>query len=57
MITGTRSLTYDQFGERTRRLANVLLDSGFEVRAERTGLEGHESGQDHLALYLLNGTE
>lgn len=52
-----RRITYAQLAERTRRLANVLLDRGFEVRAERDRLAGWESGQDHLALYLHNGNE
>ncbi|WP_208027963.1 acyl-CoA synthetase [Rhabdothermincola sediminis] len=52
-----RRITYAQLAERTRRLANLLLDRGFEVRAERDRLAGWESGQDHLALYLHNGNE
>jgi len=52
-----RRLTYAQLAERSRRLANVLLDHGIEVRAERSTLQGFESGQDHLALYLYNGNE
>ncbi|WP_334144033.1 acyl-CoA synthetase [Rhabdothermincola sp.] len=52
-----RRITYAQLAERTRRLANVLLDHGFEVHAERDRLAGWESGQDHLALYLHNGNE
>ncbi len=52
-----RRLTYREFGDRTRRLANALLDRGFSVRAERADLETHQSGQDHLALYLHNGNE
>ena len=30
---------------------------GLRVRRERAGLAGHESGQEHLALYLYNGNE
>jgi fatty-acyl-CoA synthase len=52
-----RHLSYAEVGDRTRRLANVLLDAGFEVRAERSSLADHESGQDHLALLLYNGNE
>jgi fatty-acyl-CoA synthase len=50
-------LTYAQVQDRSRRLANVLLEHGFEVRAERRDLQGWESGQDHLGLYLYNGNE
>ena len=52
-----RRITYELFTERTRRLANVLLDHRFEVRRERSDLLGWESGQDHLGLYLHNGNE
>ena len=44
-------------GARSRQLAHVLLDAGFTVHAERDELEGWQSGQDHLALYLHNGNE
>jgi len=52
-----RRISYGALAERTRRLANHLLDRGLAVRHERTGLSGWESGQDHLALYLYNGNE
>ena len=52
-----RRLSYAQLAERSRRLANHLLSRGLRVRAERSALPGHESGQDHLALYLYNGNE
>jgi acyl-CoA synthetase (AMP-forming)/AMP-acid ligase II len=50
-------MTYASLAERTRRLANHLLSEGFTVHAERSELSGHQSGQDHLALYLHNGNE
>jgi acyl-CoA synthetase (AMP-forming)/AMP-acid ligase II len=52
-----RRLTIRDFVERSRRLANHLLGRGLRVRTERSGLAGHESGQDHVALYLYNGNE
>ncbi len=52
-----RRFSFAQLAERTRRLANVLVDRGLRVHAERSALQGHESGQDHLALYLYNGNE
>jgi len=52
-----RRLTFAQLAERSRRLANVLVDHGFRVHAERGALAGWESGQDHLGLYLHNGNE
>jgi fatty-acyl-CoA synthase len=52
-----RRLTFADFVGRSRRLANVLLRRGLGLRRERNALAGHESGQDHLALYLYNGNE
>lgn len=52
-----RRLTYRDITDRSRRLANALLDAGLRVRRDRSELAGHESGQDHLALYLRNGNE
>ena len=43
--------------ERTRRLANHRLGQGLGCHVERSELAGHESGQDHLAIYLHNGNE
>ena len=52
-----RRLTYADVGDRSRRLANALLDRGLGKVVDRSGLAGHESGQDHLAIYLHNGNE
>lgn len=52
-----RRITYAEFGDRTRQLANVLTGAGLGAHTERDQLQGHESGQDHLALYLHNGNE
>ncbi|WP_426572335.1 acyl-CoA synthetase [Aquihabitans sp. McL0605] len=54
---GDRQWTYQQLTERTRRFANALLERGIGVHRERGELAGHESGQDHVALYLHNGNE
>jgi fatty-acyl-CoA synthase len=56
-IVGRRRLSYTEVAERTRRFANVLLSRGLQVRAERADLAPHESGQEHLAIYLYNGHE
>ncbi len=50
-------LTWADITERTRRLANHLIDQGLGVSVERDQLAGHESGQDHVAIYLYNGNE
>lgn len=52
-----RRLTHAELAERSRRLANFLLSRGVRVARERAELAGHESGQDHMAIYLYNGNE
>ena len=52
-----RRLTYADVAERTNRLANHLVGAGLGAHVERRDLDGHESGQDHLACYLHNGNE
>ncbi len=52
-----RRLDYREVGDRTRRLANALRARGLGEVRPRAGLAGHESGQDHLAIYLHNGPE
>lgn len=50
-------LTFSQVGERTRRLANALINRGLGSVTDRAGLPGHQSGHDHLAVYLHNSNE
>ena len=57
IIWGDRRWTYQELTNRTRRFANALLERGIGVHRERDELAGHESGQDHVALYLHNGNE
>ena len=57
LVWRERRLTHRQLAERSRRFANVLLERGLRVSKERAELAGHESGQDHLAIYLYNGNE
>jgi 3-oxocholest-4-en-26-oate---CoA ligase len=57
IVTPTRRLTYAQVAERARRLANVLRANGLGAHRERSGLQNHESGQDHLGIYMLNAPE
>ncbi len=52
-----RRLSYAQVADRSNRLARHLADRGLGCHTERGDLDGHESGQDHLALYLTNGNE
>ncbi|MBP7628991.1 MAG: acyl-CoA synthetase [Acidimicrobiales bacterium] len=57
IITADRTITYAELTARTRRFANALHQRGFGAHTERAQLPGHESGQDHLAIYLHNGPE
>ncbi len=57
LVFRDRRLTWRDLNDRTRRLGNYLLSRGLGVRAQREGLSGWESGQDHLALYLYNTNE
>ncbi|MEY2401314.1 MAG: hypothetical protein QOJ08_1425 [Ilumatobacteraceae bacterium] len=57
LVFRDRRLTWADVTERTRRLANHLIGAGLGVHVERSHLAGHESGQDHLAIYLHNGNE
>jgi 3-oxocholest-4-en-26-oate---CoA ligase len=54
VVTPTQRLTYGEMCERIRRLANVLHAHGLGARRERSALANHESGQDHLGIYMLN---
>jgi acyl-CoA synthetase (AMP-forming)/AMP-acid ligase II len=57
LVWRERRLTHRVLAERSRRFANLLLSRGLVVAKERAQLAGHESGQDHLAIYLYNGNE
>src|SRR3954453_14628854 len=52
-----RRLTWADVTQRTRCLANLLLDRGLGVHGDPAAVEPWESAQDHLALYLTNGNE
>jgi fatty-acyl-CoA synthase len=57
LVAGGRRLTWTDVTDRTRRLANHLVAHGLGCHTERDQLAAHESGQDHLAIYLHNGNE
>ena len=57
LIWGDRRFSYATMTDRSRRLASYLHQAGLGCHTERDQLAGHESGQDHLALYLYNGNE
>ncbi|MEI8050870.1 MAG: acyl-CoA synthetase [Actinomycetes bacterium] len=57
LVVGDRRFSYAEVAERSRRLASYLAAHGLRAHAERRDLSGHESGQDHVALALYNGSE
>jgi fatty-acyl-CoA synthase len=50
-------ISFPKFVDRYQRLGNAFAEAGLGCHTERSSLEGHESGQDHVALYLNNGPE
>ncbi|MCY4128785.1 MAG: acyl-CoA synthetase [Gammaproteobacteria bacterium] len=52
-----RRITYYELQQRTRRLANYLLQKDIGFNQPREELQPWESGQDHVGLYLYNGNE
>jgi acyl-CoA synthetase (AMP-forming)/AMP-acid ligase II len=57
LIWGDTRLTFAQMVDRSRRLGAYLRSRGLGAHDERGSLAGHESGQDHLGIYLYNGNE
>ena len=57
LITGDERLTYRQFGDRARRIANALLARGLGTVVERDPTTPYRSGQDHIGLFLHNRVE
>jgi acyl-CoA synthetase (AMP-forming)/AMP-acid ligase II len=54
LVWGETRLTFSELADRSRRLAAYLRSCGLGVRRERIGLASHQSGQDHLGIYLYN---
>ena len=52
-----REFTYRQVQGRALGLAHYLTSLGLGCHTERSMLAGHESGQDHLGLYMRNGNQ
>jgi len=57
IVTPSRRITYGALAESARRVASVLHAAGLGCRRERAGLANHESGQDHVGIYMLNAPE
>ncbi|HYO04333.1 MAG TPA: acyl-CoA synthetase [Mycobacterium sp.] len=52
-----RRLSYADVDRRVEGFGNYLASVGLGCHTERDALAGHESGQDHLGIYLRNGNE
>lgn len=57
LVRGDLRLTYGRVEEDVEALARFLAGRGLGCHTEREELAGHESGQDHVGLYLHNGPE
>jgi fatty-acyl-CoA synthase len=57
LIWRDRELTFGELNSRAMGFAHHLVSLGLGCHTERAGLANHESGQDHLGLYLRNGNE
>jgi acyl-CoA synthetase (AMP-forming)/AMP-acid ligase II len=57
LVWRDRRFTYAQSNARMDGVAHFLVEQGLGCRTERDGLAGHESGQDHVGIYLRNGNE
>ena len=55
LVWRDRRLTYSAMDARIDGIAHYLTSRGLGCRTERDQLSGHESGQDHVGLYLRNG--
>ena len=52
-----REWTYAAINARVDGVAHYLASQGLGCHTERDRLPGHESGQDHVGLYLRNGNQ
>jgi len=57
LIFRDKKFTWNEINLRTRQLANYLASQGLGCHTERNKIDGWETGQDHLAIYLHNGNE
>ena len=53
-VCGDRRSTFAESADRTRRLANFLVDNGLGAHRERQTLDRWECGQDRVALIMHN---
>src|SRR5581483_153557 len=57
IIQGDKRYMYAEIVDRSTRLASYLHSRGLGCHTERSGLAGHEVGQDLVGIYAYNGNE
>jgi fatty-acyl-CoA synthase len=57
LVWRDRRLTYREMDRRIDGVAHWFVSRGLGLHTSRAQLAGHESGQDHVGLYLRNGNE
>ena len=57
LVWRDKRLTYAQADARIDGIAHYLTSRGLGCHTERDQLANHQSGQDHVGLYLRNGNE
>ena len=57
IVDGDRRITWRQFANEVFSLGQTLVDFSYGVKTDRSELENHQSGQDHLAICMQNSAE
>lgn len=57
LVWRDRRFSYSELDARIDGIASYLVGAGVGCREERDVLANHQSGQDHVGLYLRNGNE
>lgn len=57
LVWRDRRYSYGEINSRVNGVARYLVARGLGCHTEREHLPGHQSGQDHLGIYLRNGNQ
>jgi 3-oxocholest-4-en-26-oate---CoA ligase len=57
LVWRDRPYTYGDINARVNGVARYLVSDGLGCHTDRPRLAGHQSGQDHLGIYLRNGNQ